>query len=480
MKMIQKYTLIFCLLLSVETRAQQTSLSSLYNSNGYLINPAFAGLDDCFSAYLNHRNQWVGINNSPVRNALTLDGRIAGNHGIGLDTRMYSAGLLQNFQAKFTYAYHLTITEKARLSFGISIGMIQQSLAFSEAIVSDVTDNALQAGNQAAIGFNSDAGILLSTPRLKIGLAVPQLFARGLFTQFGASETEYRLVQHMVFNASYDLIKRDNWLVSPSVLYRNAQFVGHQVDVGARAQWKNFFGFGVLYRTSYGVMALVDFNIKDKLKLAYGYGFGGGNLTGMSNGSHEIMVGIKLCRNASPLPIELEEEEPLPEILDVNPPIEENVEEDAPELDEVPEVKEEPIIEEKVTPVKEKQLINLDSLNNAFAAADRLIVYELNSDEDINSNNRDKVTEMVAELLTENLDLSAITIGHTCDIGNSADNLILSRKRAEDIRDALIKRGVDANRIRIEYKGESQPRLPNTSEANKAQNRRVQIVFERN
>jgi hypothetical protein len=70
MKNLRSILVLFLgILASVNAKGQQTSLNTLYNQNVYLINPAAAGLNNCFSAYLNHRNQWVGINESPTRNA---------------------------------------------------------------------------------------------------------------------------------------------------------------------------------------------------------------------------------------------------------------------------------------------------------------------------------------------------------------------------------------------------------------------------
>jgi outer membrane protein OmpA-like peptidoglycan-associated protein len=67
--------------------------------------------------------------------------------------------------------------------------------------------------------------------------------------------------------------------------------------------------------------------------------------------------------------------------------------------------------------------------------------------------------------------------GHTCDMGSDAYNLALSERRADSVRDFLQQNGLKDVTIRTEGLGESQPRLPNTSEANRSRNRRVDITF---
>jgi outer membrane protein OmpA-like peptidoglycan-associated protein len=67
--------------------------------------------------------------------------------------------------------------------------------------------------------------------------------------------------------------------------------------------------------------------------------------------------------------------------------------------------------------------------------------------------------------------------GHTCDLATDEYNQLLSERRAESVRDFLLQAGLEVDAIRIEGHGEHDPRLPNTSEENRAQNRRVEITF---
>lgn len=71
---------------------------------------------------------------------------------------------------------------------------------------------------------------------------------------------------------------------------------------------------------------------------------------------------------------------------------------------------------------------------------------------------------------------STVTItGHTDDLGSAEHGLELSRRRAERVRDALGP-GLTAHRVTVVGRGESQPLVPNDSEANRARNRRVEIT----
>lgn len=66
--------------------------------------------------------------------------------------------------------------------------------------------------------------------------------------------------------------------------------------------------------------------------------------------------------------------------------------------------------------------------------------------------------------------------GHTDSDGAAEANLRLSRARADAVARALADRGIDPARMLTLGHGESQPRVPNSSPANKALNRRIEFA----
>lgn len=83
--------------------------------------------------------------------------------------------------------------------------------------------------------------------------------------------------------------------------------------------------------------------------------------------------------------------------------------------------------------------------------------------------------QIIANYLKENVGLKAKIIGHTDDIGNEENNRLLSEKRAEAVVKKLVSFGVDSLKLNFEGKGESQPIVPNDSDANRQLNRRTEM-----
>lgn len=68
-----------------------------------------------------------------------------------------------------------------------------------------------------------------------------------------------------------------------------------------------------------------------------------------------------------------------------------------------------------------------------------------------------------------------VAVGHTDSIGTDAYNQKLSIRRAEAVKKYLVSQGIEAKRIYVEGKGESQPVADNKTKEGRAKNRRVQI-----
>jgi outer membrane protein OmpA-like peptidoglycan-associated protein len=85
------------------------------------------------------------------------------------------------------------------------------------------------------------------------------------------------------------------------------------------------------------------------------------------------------------------------------------------------------------------------------------------------------VLDGVVELLRENAGVRVEIAGHTDSDGSASYNQGLSRRRAESVRDYLVRKGISASRLTTVGYGETQPVASNATADGKAQNRRIEF-----
>lgn len=85
--------------------------------------------------------------------------------------------------------------------------------------------------------------------------------------------------------------------------------------------------------------------------------------------------------------------------------------------------------------------------------------------------------QILVDFLKRNPELNVELAGHTDNVGSATYNLKLSSERAEVVRQALIDRGIDAERLTAKGYGASKPLCPNDSDEHRATNRRTELII---
>jgi len=93
---------------------------------------------------------------------------------------------------------------------------------------------------------------------------------------------------------------------------------------------------------------------------------------------------------------------------------------------------------------------------------------------DLRPEDRELLSRIAGIILTSH-DYTISVNGHTDDVGSAAYNQKLSERRAEAVRDYLVKSGLSAEIITVTGHGKELPLVAGTSEAARAKNRRVEL-----
>ncbi len=87
----------------------------------------------------------------------------------------------------------------------------------------------------------------------------------------------------------------------------------------------------------------------------------------------------------------------------------------------------------------------------------------------------EKILEQAYDALVAQPDIKVLIVGHTDAVGSNAYNQKLSLRRAQSVKNWMVKKGVSARRMTVAGKGETEPIDDNNTEDGRANNRRIEF-----
>jgi len=90
----------------------------------------------------------------------------------------------------------------------------------------------------------------------------------------------------------------------------------------------------------------------------------------------------------------------------------------------------------------------------------------------------DQDIDNLAQVMKDYPDLNVVIEGHTDSVGTAAYNKKLSQQRAEAVKNYMVEKGIDANRLKAQGFGEEKPIASNETKEGRQQNRRVEAAVD--
>ena len=263
-------------------------------------NPAYTGTDDAPNAMFINHTQWAGFKGAPHYNILTFDGNLKNkNAGLGVIIVSDRKGVTSRIGGNLNYSYKLVFNTKTHLLFGISAGVINQTIDFSNAVTETSNDPSLFANTQQKTTFDANAGLAFVWDKFEFGFSIPQL-ANNKFTYISNTDlrTYYTQTRHYMSTIKYKFIvsKEKKISITPLVLVRYIPQTPFQFDANVNLDWKNKFWIGATYKSNYAIGAVAGVTLYKRLSIGYSYDFITGNIGKYSGLSHEIMLNFKFIK----------------------------------------------------------------------------------------------------------------------------------------------------------------------------------------
>ena len=286
-------------------RAQQLEQWTQFALNEYTMNPAVAGADDYFHANAMFRNQWVGVTDAPRTYYLSVHGPVWGDRmGIGGSVMNDVTGPISRAGLQLNYAYHLKLSPEAKLSFTLAGSILQWSANGAEMRLENAQDIAINNGNMSAWIPDAGFGMRFTTKKFHAGVYIPQITNSKLqfFSDYGGTLSEMN--RHYYLNLGYRHDFGEDFGLEGNFLSRYVSSIFMQ-EMMVRGIIKDAVWIGASARmpimenpvSTIGMM--VGYQFQNNMQIGYSYDFdlGNTNLGQASNGSHEIMVGIRFSKN---------------------------------------------------------------------------------------------------------------------------------------------------------------------------------------
>lgn len=284
--------ILFTLLTSILCFSQQDSQYTQYMYNTTLINPAYAGSREVLSAFILHRNQWMGLGGAPVTNNFSINSPIGdSNFGIGLNFVNDKIGPVSENEISVDLAYFIQISENYKFSIGLKGTANLFDLDVNKLRIFDPSDPQFQ-NVKTEFSPNIGAGAYLFSDKTYFGLSVPNFFESYRYNDNNIEISKQKL--HLYFIAGHVFKISDNIDFKPALLSKIVEGAPIQADVTGNFLFFDKLTLGAAYRWNAAVSALAGFQISDSWFIGYGYDLETTKLANYNSGSHEIFLRYEL------------------------------------------------------------------------------------------------------------------------------------------------------------------------------------------
>lgn len=221
-------TLIFGLVfLSLSTFGQLKPIAAQYFQNPYFSNAAFAGAHKGFNLNLAYSFKSENLQGASSLQSFSGDFG-AGKSGLGIVFQNDKNGLLSTKTFKFTYAYHVKISDSKSLHFGISPSLTQVRFDVDNAQIADPSDPFPAEFNSKKADADVDFGTALTSNKLTLQISLPNL------RKFIAGSDDGAFNQVRYLAASYEFGNPDTWTAEPIIAYSKITNAPSRKDLGLK------------------------------------------------------------------------------------------------------------------------------------------------------------------------------------------------------------------------------------------------------
>ena len=293
MKKISILILFFVVTSSVSF-AQQDAQYTHYMYNTISVNPAYAGSRDVLSLTGLYRTQWVGLRGAP-RNFTIAGNTPLKNEKLGLGVSLVrdQIWIQDETYLDIDFSYTIDFYEKGKLAFGLKAGAHLLNIDFSKTNPAD-SDGGFSIADNVDNRFSPNVGFGLYyyTDKFYLGYSAPTLLQRKYYQDENVAGISYlskdNINHYLIAGYVFDINQTIKF--KPAVLFKAVGGAPLQADVSGNLLFNDKFTLGLAYRWDAALSGLIGFQVSEGLMIGYGYDWDTTDLNNYNSGSHEIFL----------------------------------------------------------------------------------------------------------------------------------------------------------------------------------------------
>ena len=185
--------------------------------NPFHFNPAYTGIDRHTDIYFSSRKQWFDFKDAPVISQFSVQYATRNRVSLGFTVSEQEVVALQNTFISTAFAYRVPLTRNQSLIFALSGGVGTSNLDLGNYDYSN-DPTVLSAATTYVYG-NAGFGALYEWNRLRIGVALPQLFGQNYISPQKLGSRNFAQLQKQNYSASYKFLT-GSFSIEPWFLFR--------------------------------------------------------------------------------------------------------------------------------------------------------------------------------------------------------------------------------------------------------------------
>ncbi len=276
--------------------SQQIPLYSQYFENNYIINPGVAGSEKNFSPLkLSVHKQWIGIEESPSTQYVSLHHRLV-NDVMGIGGLIFhdSFGPIRMIGVQSTYAYHLKVNNKLRISFGLNAIFMQYIMRISQddfygyepILTRERTSVTVPDASFGAYAYSKDYWG---------GISITNVLQSKMKITGTWMDNSNKMVRHYFIMGGYKFSFPGQYQleIEPSFLMKFTETTPLQTDVNLKLHVNKRFYAGLSVRGGDSFVTMFGFTFEDYF-FGMSYDFTFSDLSAHTVGSQELIFGWNL------------------------------------------------------------------------------------------------------------------------------------------------------------------------------------------